>query len=69
MTGWSVGPRERCITEPCPSRFERELLNLQLAAEDTWTRVALATGRPGVIIHDRGCLDIKVGRPLALLRT
>jgi len=44
-------------------QFEMGLINLQLQLERTFTQVATSTGRPSVVIMDRGLLDIKAYLP------
>lgn len=43
--------------------FEMALINLQMQMERTFTKVATSTGRPSVVIMDRGLLDIKAYLP------
>uniref|UniRef100_A0A7R9YGF8 NadR/Ttd14 AAA domain-containing protein n=1 Tax=Pinguiococcus pyrenoidosus TaxID=172671 RepID=A0A7R9YGF8_9STRA len=38
--------------------FESALISLQLQAEDSFLRCALAEGKPAVIVYDRGLMDI-----------
>jgi hypothetical protein len=40
-------------------RFQSSLVRLQLAVERNLTTIAASTGRPSIIIFDRGCLDAK----------
>jgi len=44
-------------------QFEMGLINLQLQVERTFTQVATSTGRPSVVIMDRGVMDIKAYLP------
>ena len=46
--------------------FETALLNLQVQIEDSFTRVAVSTGRPSVIVMDRGLLDVPAYLPAHL---
>jgi hypothetical protein len=39
--------------------FQSSLILHQLSVERTLTRIAAHTGRPSIIIFDRGCLDAK----------
>lgn len=39
--------------------FQSSLIGHQLSLERTLTRIAASTGRPSIIIFDRGCMDAK----------
>jgi len=43
--------------------FETHLINLQIAAEDAFLGIAKSTGRPSVVICDRGVLDVAAYLP------
>jgi len=43
--------------------FEKALLELQLQLERSFTRIAASTGRPSVVVFDRGLLDAKAYCP------
>mmetsp|Transcript_23655 Transcript_23655/g.75437 ORF Transcript_23655/g.75437 Transcript_23655/m.75437 type:complete len:324 (+) Transcript_23655:1-972(+) len=51
---------ERLVT------FEASLIELQLQMEQTFYNVARSTGRPSVILYDRGLLDVAAYLPRAL---
>lgn len=54
------GDQTRLVT------FEASLVELQLQFEQTFFNIAKATGRPSVIIYDRGLLDVAAYMPRAL---
>ena len=43
--------------------FETALMRLQMQTEDSFAQVAASTGRPSVLVMDRGLLDIKAYLP------
>lgn len=45
------------------AEFEGALIQLQLQLERSYTRIAASTGRPSVVVMDRGLLDIKAYLP------
>jgi predicted ATPase len=49
--------------------FESALLRLQLAMEDSFAQVAGSTGRPSLVVHDRGLMDVSAYLPRPLWLT
>ena len=43
--------------------FEMALIKLQIQLEDSFVQVALSTGRPSVVVFDRGLMDISAYLP------
>ena len=52
-----AGPEEELL------EFETALVKLQLQTEDSFEAIARATGRPTVLVYDRGTMDVGAYMP------